>query len=73
MAVWHTRNVLAQVRFLVDAFSAQTVARQTFIDNSVSQLGAEVLAAACLALNEVGRGSSPRGPILRACGVVETR
>jgi hypothetical protein len=34
-----------------------------FLDNSVSQIGAEVLAAACLALNEVGRGSSPRGPI----------
>ena len=61
MAVLHTRNVPTQVRFLVDAFAAQIVALRRSLTIQQMPWDRGVMAA-CLALNEVGRGSSPRGP-----------
>ena len=60
MEVLHTRNVPAQVRFLVDAL-ASNVKPYRYLTIQQMPWDRGVMAA-CLALNEVGRGSSPRGP-----------
>ena len=52
MAVWHTRNVLAQVRFLVDALDFECEVG-SLIDNLAIATGTEMLSVAWLTLNQL--------------------